>query len=142
MRLTALVLLAMVGLTACGSLTAEENSYKAAVEFQEQGKLTEAIAEYGKVLELNPQSVEAYANRGGARADMGEYQMALQDYDQALQLNPEDAKLYLTRANLHSDLGESGKAIEDYSQAIRITPTFSDYYHRRANVYALSLIHI
>mgnify|MGYP002526516323 CR=1 FL=1 len=63
--LTALMLLAMVALTACGSLTAEEKSYKAAVEFQEQGKLNEAIAEYGKVLELNPQSVEAYANRGG-----------------------------------------------------------------------------
>ena len=103
--LTALMLLAMVALTACGSLTAEEKSYKAAVEFQEQGKLNEAISEYGKVLELNPQSVEAYANRGGARADLGEYQMALQDYGQALQLNPEDAKLYFTRADLHNDLG-------------------------------------
>ena len=64
MLTTSLMLASLVTLTACSSLTNEEKSYKTAVEFQEQGKLQEAIDEYSKVLELDPEFVDAYTNRG------------------------------------------------------------------------------
>ena len=88
MLTTSLLLAALVTLAACSSLTTEQKSYEAAVEFQEQGKLQEAIAEYGKVLELDPRFVDAYSNRGAVYTDLGEYQKAIRDYDQAIQLNP------------------------------------------------------
>ena len=81
MLTTSLMLAALVTLTACSSLTNEEKSYKAAVEFQEQGKLLEAIDEYGKVQELDPVFVDAYTNRGAVYTDLGKYQKAIQDYD-------------------------------------------------------------
>ncbi|SVD98391.1 uncharacterized protein METZ01_LOCUS451245, partial [marine metagenome] len=122
MLTTSLMLAALVTLTACSSLTNEEKSYKTAVEFQEQGKLLEAIDEYGKVLELNPVFVDAYTNRGAVYTDLGEYQKAIQDYDQAIQLNPANEKAYSNRGNLYAGLGESDLALGDYSQAIGIAP--------------------
>jgi len=49
--LPALVLAATVSLTGCSNLTEAEKSYNKAIDFQEQGLLGEAIAEYSEVLE-------------------------------------------------------------------------------------------
>src|SRR5215204_1440714 len=48
----------------------------------------EAIREYTKAIELNPQFAEAYYNRGIAYSDKKEYDAAIQDYTKAIELNP------------------------------------------------------
>ena len=132
--LVAVLIWPALALTACSDPTME--LYNAAVELQEQGRLYEAIAEYDKVLKMDPQFAEAYRQRGLANASLRQNELAIQDYDNALQIDPESHETYFNRGKLY-ELGFNPKsAIEDYSQAIRLMPESSDYFHRRANVYA------
>ena len=41
---------------------------------------TEAIADYDKAIELEPNLVEAYTNRGNAKTNLKQYSEAIADY--------------------------------------------------------------
>ena len=59
----ALTILLCIGLTliasACAELTDAEKQYNAGLEFQEQGKLHEAIAKYDLAIRLDPEYAKA-----------------------------------------------------------------------------------
>lgn len=47
-----------------------------------------AIADFNQALQMNPNYVEAWRNRGDVYLQMGDYQAALADYNQALRIDP------------------------------------------------------
>ena len=51
--------------------------------------LTEEGGEdFSKAIELNPNNVDAYTNRGTAYSDLGQYQKAIDNYNKAIELDP------------------------------------------------------
>ena len=54
-----------------------------------EGELDEAIADFGRALELDDELFSAYSSRGTARAEKLDYEGALEDLRRALQLLPE-----------------------------------------------------
>ena len=52
------------------------------------GKYKEAIKDYDKAIELNPNNRAFYNNRGVSKENLGEYNEALKDYKKALELDP------------------------------------------------------
>ena len=93
-----------------------------------------AIKKYDEAIELNPQGVYAYSNRGAAKAGLGKNGEAIKDYNKAIELNPQFAKAYYNRGNAKSALGKNEEAIEDYNKAINLNPQFALAYCNRGNV--------
>jgi predicted O-linked N-acetylglucosamine transferase (SPINDLY family) len=58
------------------------------IVLNEQGRLDEAIASYGRALALKPDYAEAHSNRGNALKDQGRLDEAVADFRQALTLQP------------------------------------------------------
>ncbi len=56
------------------------------------GKIDEAIQEFTKAIELNPNNAFAYLHRGSAWLKKSEFNKATEDYTKAIELNPNDAK--------------------------------------------------
>ena len=94
--------------------------YNDGVELQEQGRLDEAIAQYGEAIRLNPQLFQAYFNREIIYAELGEYQRAIEDYDQAISIDPDLALAYANRAMAYIGLGENSEAQESVEQAVEM----------------------
>ena len=77
-----------------------------AVSFHQRGENQEAIARYGRAIELNPQDAYSYHDRGVAKSDSGDQQGAIADFDKAIKLNPKLAEAYYNRGIAKSDSGD------------------------------------
>ncbi|MGB7442352.1 MAG: DnaJ domain-containing protein [Coleofasciculaceae cyanobacterium] len=90
-----------------------------------------AIEDYTKAIELNPQFVEAFIERGATLYRIGNARTALQDCNQALGLDPQSAQAYYYQGRSRYRLGYTSAAIEAYTQTIRFQPDHAQaYYHR------------
>jgi tetratricopeptide (TPR) repeat protein len=99
-----------------------------------QVEIDEAIVDYTKEIELNPQNAEAYFNKGKAK-------MFLRDYH--------NTKMYLTaRKSSYYDKKnsiefkevmqvETDEAIKDYNKAIELDPKYAISYNYRGNAKVL-----
>jgi tetratricopeptide (TPR) repeat protein len=104
-----------------------------------------ALTEYDETIRLNPDSAEAYFNRGFARALLDQDPSAIADYDEAIRLNPDVAEAYFHRACLKDYLAPRESvmvvrhaalrsAIADFDEAIRLgldASLLSHAYYRR-----------
>jgi tetratricopeptide (TPR) repeat protein len=81
---------------------------------------------------VDPQSAEAYNNRGDAKYKSGDKKGAITDYDSAIRIDPQYAKAYYNRGLAKYDLSDNKGAIADYDSAIRINPQSALAYMGRA----------
>ena len=72
----------------------------------------EAIGDFDKAIELNPEDAAAYNNRGNAKADLTQYKEAIADYDKAIELKPEDAQAYNNRGLAYREVGQKKKQMQ------------------------------
>ena len=88
----------------------------------------EAIKDYDKAIELNPNYSEAYNNRGKDKYNLGLYKEAIEDFNKAIELNPNNSNSYNFRGNAKYNLKLYKEAIKDYDKAIELNPHYSNTY--------------
>ena len=79
-------------LTAEEVAAAAEGHYVQAHNLHKEGRYDEAIEEYNKAIELNPNYAIAYARRGQAYFKLEKFDLAIPDLAKALELDPNLAK--------------------------------------------------
>jgi tetratricopeptide (TPR) repeat protein len=92
----------------------------------------QAIADYNKAIEINPEYGNAYNNRGNIKAKQADYKGAIKDYNKAIELNSQFVEAYCNRGIARENLGDHSKALEDFDRAIELNPEYIDGYLRRA----------
>jgi tetratricopeptide (TPR) repeat protein len=95
----------------------------------------EAIAQYDRALQLDPNLARAYAARGGAHFALENYEEAIADHTQAVAIEPNLAASYGGRGLARLELGDEAGAIEDFTRAIEVDQEMADAYYSRARVY-------
>ncbi len=70
-----------------------------------------------KVIELAPDFVYAYYNRGNILSSLKDYRAALVDYDRAIELDANFADAYYNRGLTHIFLGNNRQGVQDLSKA-------------------------
>ena len=76
------------------------------------------LADFDRVIELDPTDGWAWAARGRARADGDDLEGALADLTRASDLRPEDALAWTDLGRISVDLGDASGAIQAISRAI------------------------
>lgn len=66
--------------------------------YQKQQQLFDAVAEYTVAIELDPEDVTAYVNRGEVYASMGFQEQPLQDFEEAIKRDPGNRDPWANRA--------------------------------------------
>ena len=99
------------------------------------GHIDKAIEAYSHVIELNPNNVATYNNRGNAYTIKGDYTRAIADYTKAIDLNPDYAEAYNNRGIAYDNKGQVDLAIADYTKAIDLNPDFAQAYNNRGAAY-------
>ena len=101
-----------------------------------EGRQQDAVDEYSKAIEIDPENAAAYNNRGKAYRDLGHPEEAIKDYNKAIELDPNNAVAYNNRGNAYRDLGHPEEAIKDHDKAIELDPNYAYAYNNRGNAYS------
>jgi tetratricopeptide (TPR) repeat protein len=97
---------------------------------------TRAIADFDKVLDLQPDNVDALILRGDSYSQLGQTGRALADLNRAVTEAPDNAQAFLFRGLAQGRRGEDRLALADYDQAIKLEPRYVDALVNRAAVHA------
>jgi tetratricopeptide (TPR) repeat protein len=96
-----------------------------------QEKYKEAIRDYTKAIEADPNLADAYYNRGYVYIEMRKYKKAIADLDKAIELDAKYAPAYHVRGIAYFLKKKYTQAIADYDTAIELDPDNLRYYISR-----------
>jgi hypothetical protein len=96
------------------------------VALKEHGRLAEAAAHYKKVIEIDPQFLEAYNNLGNVLSKMGQWDEALDYYSKALEIAPNHPLIHNNIGRLLMDMKRYDRALMHFSEALRLKPDFQE----------------
>lgn len=98
------------------------------------GNVDNAISDYNKAIQLEPNYFSPYNNRGNVAFQLKDYPKALDDYDMAIRLNKDAAAPHRNRGLALFQQGKCKPAIMSYKTALQIDPYFFEVHNdlRRA----------
>ncbi|OLD77834.1 MAG: hypothetical protein AUG87_02965 [Candidatus Rokubacteria bacterium 13_1_20CM_4_70_14] len=117
----------LVPLAACASPTAFDRG----LADLRAGRYAEAKAAFDEALQA---SAAALANRGVARARLGDLDGAIDDYTRALDLAPGDGDILFDRGNAWAAKGEYHRAMADFRRAAETDPRRAQALFRNAAI--------
>jgi tetratricopeptide (TPR) repeat protein len=113
--------------------TNELDPYQQGLTAVAAGNLTQAIVKFDRAIELDPQSIQAYIERGNVKDVLRDLPGALADFSKAIALDPKSASAYYNRATVLSKSGRNQAAVADYNITIEIDPEYAAAYLNRGN---------
>jgi len=119
-----------------GASGAAENDWMAvALEYEAEGAArAAAIQAYDRAVSADPQSVEAWINRGTLCYEDGNFAKAAESFHRALASNPESALAHYNLGSVLEEMGEPGAARNHLREAVRIDPGYADAHYNLAFV--------
>ena len=98
--------------------------------YKNTGRYDEAIAEFNKAIEIDPENADNYYNhRGNSYYGKGEYEKAISDYEKSIKINPMPGKYYYNSGIAYCAMEEYDKAIKHTKKAVKLDPKNSDVYY-------------
>jgi tetratricopeptide (TPR) repeat protein len=108
-----------------------------ALEYIEDGNYEDAVVEYDRLLEDDPDNVAYLRDRAATQLLRGGYEHAVRDYDHLLEIKKEpDADLYYNRGCAHLAAGRLNEALSDFNKSVELNETWSLAYNNRGVTYA------
>jgi tetratricopeptide (TPR) repeat protein len=100
--------------------------YNRGLAHEKMGSATAAIEDFTSALLLNPEFAMAYASRGNALRDSGQYLFALSDYDRALRYkHPDPARVHYAQALSYEKLKRPAEMKKSLHLATQVNPPYA-----------------
>jgi tetratricopeptide (TPR) repeat protein len=128
-----ILIVAILGIIGCADPAPEPD----ATTYLEKGdnlfndeRYIEAIKEYTKAIELNPNLESAYIKRGDSQTvHLRRYEEGIEDYTKAIEINPNNDVVYIRRALNYENLENYDLAQKDSEKALQINPSNIQAHH-------------
>jgi len=101
--------------------------------FLQQGRADDAIAQFQKAREIQPDQANAYYNLGNALLQKGRLDEAVVQFQTALKIEPGYAKAHNNLANTLLQQGRVDEAIAHFQTALNIQPDFAEAHNNLGN---------
>ncbi len=97
--------------------------------------LEQAVAEYSRAIELDPDQTHYFVERAWAYHMLREFDLAISDWSRAIEMNPHEPHFWRARGASYLDLGDLEAALADHNRAIELGAGDAGFYVDRAWVY-------
>jgi len=105
--------------------------FKAGDDFAKANNYVDAIIQYTKAIELDPDYEKAYIQRGSAYSRSEEHKLAAEDYDRALVFEAKDEELFYLAGYEWHLFGDNPMALQRLTTAIQMKGNFLEAYRAR-----------
>jgi len=105
--------------------------YRMALIYALESEFEEAIEEFDKAIELDPNNPKYHNNKGNALYDLHNYQEAIEEFDKAIELDPNNPNYHNNKGNALLKLGRYEEAIEEFDKAIELKPNNPSYHNNK-----------
>ncbi|MDR0588719.1 MAG: tetratricopeptide repeat protein [Burkholderiales bacterium] len=92
------------------------------IVFYRLGEFDHALADFNKVLELDPKNKIVYFNRGLVYYKQGDYDRAIADFDLNCKFYPKHKEAYFVRGLAYKKMGDHARAKEDFNFVVELDP--------------------
>jgi len=127
-------MLVLLGLTILSTTVIAQNPrrfFKAGEDFMVTGNYEDAVDQFSKALELDPDYTNAYLARAEAFEKLGKLQDAYDDYNRAYVFLPKEEEVAYHLGKLSNELGEYGRAMVFLNQATDLSRKFLPAYQEK-----------
>ncbi len=121
--------------TSCVIAQSPRQYLRTGEEFYRSMNFEDAIEQFTRAVEMDPDLDRAYVNRGLAYSKVGNHEMAARDFDRALAFNKKDDELFYLSGREWYLHGNSSNALSRLNQAIELKRNFLEAHNQRAEVY-------
>jgi len=104
-------------------------------QYLNNGQYNQAIDNFQKSIELEPNSSEDYYNLGVAHASLNQLEEAITSFQEALKLDPNHAEASYNLGLTYHILEQPEQALVYYKKAIEINPNYATAYTNLGNLY-------
>ncbi len=108
------VLVNILYIAPCYSLSSREDLFKNALDLSSGGKFNLALQEWDRYLDSYPDDAAGLSNRGNVRLVLGDIEGSIDDQNNAINLNPNEIDPYINRGIAEEALGLWSQAKKDY----------------------------
>lgn len=133
MKKRAVFMLIMILVAACTFGQSAKKYYKAGMEFVENLKYDDAIAQFTSAIGLEPSNPDYYYVRGQAYENVNKFQEAKADFEKSLIFSPKDVEAMISLGSVCNKLGE-------FEESLRILNHASSLQGRNTRVYPEKVI--
>ena len=103
--------------------------FDAGLKLAAQGKYQDAIEQFQKALEKDPEQANIMGNMADSYSKLGKNDEALEIYQKAIAVSPTSAPLYNNMGTLLSKMGKSAESQEAFKKAAELDPSARNYYN-------------
>ncbi len=128
-----MILLPLLGAMAVFAQSSKQYM-KAGEEFARKMSFEDAIEQFTKAIELDPEFDKAYIQRAIAYIQLNDYKNASADFDRAIVFNEKEGELYYLSGNSYYQLGENVIALDRLDNAIDLKNNFLEALQLRSVV--------
>lgn len=104
-------------------------------QYLQEGRLSEAIAEFEAVVQLDPRSVEGHFRLGNAYFQQGQLDEAAAEFQKALDLDSTNVDARSNLGAVYYQRGEFAKAAAEFKQASSLQPNDADIHYNLGAAY-------
>jgi len=120
----------------CGPYDRAERSARKAFDLYEDGKMTQALVELDRALEINPTNSAWHFNKGLTLDAINRFEEATSEYETALQLSPDDLEILNALAVDYTRTGLYDRALATFEYIEQVDSKFEPCYCNRIITYA------
>ncbi len=108
--------------------------YKAGLNFKQSNKNKDAIEQFTKAIELDPDYVDAYIERAYSYENNNQLDLAFEDFKRALVFETKSEKIYYNAARISYNTGNYQEAESYVEKAIVLRNKYLDAYQLQTNI--------
>ncbi|WP_232103360.1 tetratricopeptide repeat protein [Gimesia algae] len=101
-----------------------------------QGNLEAAVSSFSKLIEKQPDNVDAYLYRSSAYIQLNLLEQALDDCNTITELAPQNHYAFLNRGAIYGIMDEDEKCIKEMTRCLELMPDQQDALRNRAYAYS------